>query len=149
MLEYRTRETGEIVYNLVEKFPDVSIPASLSSEDFDSLGVDPIFEAATPSHTKYQNIIRDGVEEIDGKWFKKYSVVDMTESQMAAVDEVVGISNKEIRNSKLSACDWTQLGDVNLTADCKTAFTAYRQALRDADMLAPVWPDMPEEVWVS
>jgi len=57
--------------------------------------------------------------------------------------------NKPIRNAKLAECDWTQIGDVNLTADCKAAFAAYRQALRDADMLNPVWPDAPAEEWVA
>ena len=58
-------------------------------------------------------------------------------------------SNKPIRNAKLAECDWTQISDVNLTDDCKAAFTAYRQALRDADMLDPVWPDAPAEEWVA
>lgn len=56
-------------------------------------------------------------------------------------------SNKPIRNAKLAECDWTQISDVNLTDDCKAAFATYRQALRDADMLDPVWPDAPVEEW--
>ena len=58
-------------------------------------------------------------------------------------------SNKPIRNAKLAECDWTQISDVNLTDDCKAEFAAYRQALRDADMLDPVWPDAPAEEWVA
>lgn len=57
--------------------------------------------------------------------------------------------SRSTRNTKLSECDWTQLPDVNLTADCKAAFATYRQALRDADMLNPVWPEAPAEEWVS
>jgi hypothetical protein len=58
-------------------------------------------------------------------------------------------NNKPIRNAKLAECDWTQISDVNLTDDCKAEFAAYRQALRDADMLNPVWPDAPAEEWVA
>ena len=58
-------------------------------------------------------------------------------------------ANKPIRNAKLAECDWTQISDVNLTDDCKADFAAYRQALRDADMLNPVWPDAPAEEWVA
>lgn len=58
-------------------------------------------------------------------------------------------SNKPIRNAKLAECDWTQISDVKLTDDCKAEFAAYRQALRDADMLDPVWPDAPTEEWVA
>ena len=65
-----------------------------------------------------------------------------------SADEAVAMVRTE-RNARLSACDWTQLADVNLTADCKAAFTAYRQALRDADMLNPVWPDVPAEEWAA
>lgn len=57
--------------------------------------------------------------------------------------------NREKRNALLSECDWTQIADVPLTADCKADFAAYRQALRDADMLNPVWPEAPAEVWVA
>ena len=58
-------------------------------------------------------------------------------------------SNKPIRNAKLAECDWTQISDVNLTDDCKAEFAAYRQALRELDMLNPVWPDAPTEEWVA
>jgi len=58
-------------------------------------------------------------------------------------------NNKPIRNAKLAECDWTQISDVSLTDDCKADFAAYRQALRDADMLDPVWPDAPAEEWVA
>lgn len=55
--------------------------------------------------------------------------------------------NKSIRNAKLSGCDWTQLPDVPITVACLTTFQVYRQALRDLDMLNPVWPDAPAEEW--
>jgi hypothetical protein len=58
-------------------------------------------------------------------------------------------SNKPIRNAKLAECDWTQISDVSLTDDCKADFAAYRQALRNADMLDPVWPEAPAEEWSS
>lgn len=64
-------------------------------------------------------------------------------------NEQIIAGNKSIRNTKLAECDWTQIGDVNLTADCKAAFATYRQALRDADMLNPAWPDAPAEEWAS
>lgn len=65
------------------------------------------------------------------------------------VDYEAEAQNRKTRNTKLSECDWTQLGDVNLTADCKAAFATYRQALRDADMVDPVWPEEPAEEWAA
>lgn len=35
------------------------------------------------------------------------------------------------RNARLAACDWTQLQDAHLSAEKKSAWADYRQALRD------------------
>jgi hypothetical protein len=108
-----------------------------------------VFEGPQPTATKYQVVYRDGVEQIEGKWYTKYSVADMDDEAKAAVDAATIVANKATRNTKLSDTDWTQLADVPLTADCKTAFAAYRQALRDLDMLDPTWPDAPAEEWAA
>jgi hypothetical protein len=52
------------------------------------------------------------------------------------------------RNGKLSACDWTVLADAPLTTTGKTAWKAYRQALRDIPKQAGfpasiTWPVAP------
>ena len=77
------------------------------------------------------------------------NVESLSADELAAKDASTIAVYKSVRNSKLALCDWTQLADVNLTADCKTAFADYRQALRDADLLAPVWPEAPTEEWAS
>lgn len=38
---------------------------------------------------------------------------------------------RTLRDEKLSKCDWTQIADVPLTEEQKTAWGIYRQALRD------------------
>jgi hypothetical protein len=67
----------------------------------------------------------------------------------APVDYEAEAQNRKTRNAMLADCDWTQLGDVNLTADCKDDFIAYRQALRDVDLFDPVWPTAPVEEWAT
>jgi hypothetical protein len=52
------------------------------------------------------------------------------------------------RDRLLAACDWTQVADAPLTADEKTAWADYRQALRDVpqDFDSPddvIWPEAP------
>lgn len=51
------------------------------------------------------------------------------------------------RNARLAASDWTQLADVPLDADGRTAWAVYRQALRDIttqpDPWAIDWPSLP------
>ena len=53
-----------------------------------------------------------------------------------------------LRDQKLTQCDWTQIADVPLTEEQKTAWATYRQALRDVpanteDPKNPVWPTAP------
>ena len=151
MAEYRIQETGDVVTEneFRELHADTSFPPQITQEMASDFGADIILEGPQPMATKYQVVYRDGVYEENGMWFTKYSVADMDDEAKAAVDAATIASNKTTRNQKLSDCDWTQLSDVNLTADCKTAFAAYRQALRDADMLEPVWPEAPAEDWAA
>lgn len=151
MAEYRIRETGAVVMEseLRAMYPNTSFPYVLTEELVNDLGADVVFEGPQPSPTRYQVAYRDGVEEIEGKWYTKYAVADMDDEAKAAVDAAAIAANKALRNTKLDNTDWTQLGDVPLTAQCKADFADYRKALRDADMLDPVWPDAPAEVWAA
>ena len=51
------------------------------------------------------------------------------------------------RTTRLGVCDWTQLEDVPLTAEKKTEWQTYRQALRDIttqpDPFNIAWPTPP------
>jgi len=151
MADYRIRESGAVVTEseLRAMHPNTSFPYVLTEELVNDLGADVVFEGPQPTATKYQVVYRDGVEQIEGKWYTKYSVADMDDEAKAAVDAATIAANKALRNTKLDNTDWTQLADVPLAADCKTAFAAYRQALRDLDMLDPTWPEAPAEEWVA
>ena len=144
MPEYRIRETGEIVTNLAAQFPNTSLPVSLTQDDFDALGIDPVFEAPQPEHTRFQVVYRDGVEEIEGKWYTKYGVSDMGQEAIDAMTAAQWESVRAIRNTKLENCDWTQLPDAPVDA---TAWAAYRQELRDittqTDPFNITWPTEP------
>jgi hypothetical protein len=85
--------------------------------------------------------MRQGVEQqSDGKWYSKYVLgpiftdnEDGTAAQQEAAykaqkDAEQAASVRAARNSKLAACDWTQLADSS--AD-KPSWATYRQALRD------------------
>jgi hypothetical protein len=147
--EYRIRETGAVVTEseLRALHPYTSFPYVLTEELVNDLGADVVFEGPQPTATKYQVSYRDGVEQIEGKWYTKYAVADMDADAIAAVDAGTIAANKAIRNTKLDNTDWTQLPDVPITVACLTAFQVYRQALRDLDMLNPVWPEAPAEEW--
>lgn len=165
MAEYRIRETGEIIMNLSAAFPNTSLPVALTTDDFDALGVDPVLEGPQPTTTTpYQFTYRDGVEEIEGQWFTKYSIgpvfTDYTDEDeivhtaaeqelayKAQKDEEQWKSVRDQRNAKLVNSDWTQIDDTPLTNTDKQLWASYRQALRDittqADPFSIEWPIAP------
>ena len=56
---------------------------------------------------------------------------------------------RRLRNRRLTSCDWTQLGDAQLTGSKVTEWQTYRQVLRDvpentADPAVVEWPTPPE-----
>jgi hypothetical protein len=97
-------------------------------EVLEALGADPVFEGPQAQPTRYQSSFRDGVEQIDGKWYTKYSVADMDAEGIAAKDAEQAKSVRETRNQKLKDTDWTQVADAPVD---KAAWAAHRQALRD------------------
>ena len=165
MAEYRIRETDEIITNLAAHFPNTSLPVSLSQEDFDALGIDPVLEGHLPNTTTpYQFIYLDGFEEIEGQWFTKYSIgpvfTDYTDEDggvhTAAEQELAYKNQKDSqrwnsirgdRNQRLADSDWTQLPDAPLTNTETANWGSYRQALRDitnqSDPFNIQWPVLP------
>ena len=102
---------------------DVTTPEILAS-----LNASVVLEGPQANPTRYQTAFRDGVQQIDGQWFTKYSVADMDDESKAVKDTEQAKSVRASRDDKLKATDWTQIADS--TAD-KTAWATYRQALRD------------------
>jgi Phage tail assembly chaperone protein len=92
------------------------------------LGASVVLEGPKASPTRYQTAFRDGVEEINGQWYTKYSVADMDDEAKAAKDAEQAKSVREERNKKLSECDWTQVADAPVD---KAVWATYRQELRD------------------
>lgn len=144
MPEYRIRETGEIITNLAAQFPNTSLPISLTADDYDALGIDPVLEGPQPDHTQFQVVYRDGVEEVEGQWFTKWGIADMDQDAIDAMTAAQWESVRALRNTKLENCDWTQLSDAPVDA---TAWATYRQELRDittqTDPFNITWPQEP------
>lgn len=126
--------------------PTVGIPTPIPATLIDDLGADPVLEGPQASPGRYQVSYRDGVQEIDGQWYTKYSVSDMDADVKAATDAAQAEAVRAMRDQKLSSSDYTQLADS--PAD-KSAWAAYRQALRDVPAQAGFpwdvfWPGTPK-----
>ena len=135
-MELRVRETGEVISerDLHYKYPNISFPKPLTPYVLDTYGLDAILEGPKPQTTPpYETVIRQGIEEIDGKWFKKYvigPIFNNEEDEKAyklRIDTEASESIRNTRNNLISKSDWMACSDVIMSDEWKE----YRQALRD------------------
>jgi len=148
-MQIRIRESGAVMYEsefrAYTKANGGPSWETTTTEVLEALGADVVFEGPQAQPTRYQTSYADGVEQLDGKWYTKYSVADMDADAVAAKDAEQAASVRNQRTEKLKDCDWTQIADS--TAD-KTAWATYRQALRDITAQSGfpwtiTWPDAP------
>ena len=131
---------------------------ALTPEVMEAIGADPVFEGAQATGgTVYQYSQRDGVEEVEGKWYTKYilgpvftdgetTAAEQEAAYKAMKDAEQAASVRNSRSGKLKDSDWTQVADAPVD---KAAWATYRQALRDISAQAGfpqtvVWPTQPE-----
>jgi hypothetical protein len=168
-MQVRIRETGAVMYEAefraYQQANGGPTWGQTTDEVLDSLGADVVFEGPQATGgTVYQFSMRQGVEQIEGKWYTKHVLgpvytdrpaTDTEPAQTAAEQEAAYKAMKDAaqaesvrqqRTEKLKDSDWTQLADS--TAD-KAAWATYRQALRDITAQAGFpwgvqWPTQPE-----
>lgn len=167
-MEIRIRATGQVMLEseLRQWAKDNNGPSweQTTPEVLEALGADPVLEGPQATTTSpYEFSYRNGVEQIDGKWFTKYSVgpvftdrpAEGDQPAMTAAEQMAAYkaqkdaeqakSVRDSRNKKLAECDWTQLADAPVD---QAAWATYRQALRDVPTQAGFpwevqWPDQP------
>lgn len=146
-MELRIRDTGQVMTDSEFRslHPNTSFPPQLTAELLDGFGADPVLNGPQAQPTRYQVAFRDGVEEINGQWFTKFSVADMDVDAIAALNASQADSVRAERNRKLTASDWTQVDDAPVD---KAAWATYRQALRDVPLQSGFpwdvnWPTEP------
>jgi hypothetical protein len=82
----------------------------------------------------------------NGEWQLGWTVSTLTQAQRDAAEQKKAAVIREQRTQKLKDSDWTQIADAPVD---KTAWAAYRQALRDVPSQAGFpwdvqWPSTPE-----
>jgi hypothetical protein len=157
-MEIRIRATGQVMYEgeFRALHPDTSFPQQLTVELLNDFGADPVLEGPQAQPTRYQTAYRDGVEQIDGQWFTKYSVADMDQAGKDAVDAQLKQANRDRAKQELVDTDWCEnasVRDTNNTPHLLNGadFDTYRLALRVIVLNPPVdvqaWPTQPQGVW--
>jgi hypothetical protein len=102
-----------------------------------------VYISDPPQCSRYQWISREGIEQINGKWFAKYKINDLTDQEIKKINDQQENLIRSLRNEKLKSSDWTQVLDAPVD---KTAWATYRQALRDIPSIEGFpwdfsWPD--------
>ena len=149
-MQIRIRETGAVMYEaeLRQWAKDNNGPSwgQTTAEVLEALGADVVFEGPQAQPTRYQVAFADGVEQIEGKWYTKYSVTNMDVDAITAKDVEQAASVRQQRTEKLKDSDWTQVADAPVD---QAAWATYRQALRDISGQEGFpwtidWPTQPE-----
>jgi hypothetical protein len=162
-MQIRVKATGAVMYEAeFRAYMKSTSGASwnqTTDEILQSLGADVVFEGAQATGgTVYQYSQRDGVEEVDGKWYTKYilgPVFTDNEDATAAEQEATYKAMKDAefatnarsqRDKLLAESDWTQVIDAPVNQE---AWATYRQSLRnvpqqDGFPTTIVWPVKPE-----
>jgi hypothetical protein len=131
-MQIRIRESGAVMYEsefrAYTKANGGPSWETTTTEVLEALGADVVFEGPQASPTRYQFSFADGVEQTGGKWYTKWSVMDMDQEAKDALDTTQAAAMRKQRDEKLAECDWTQVEDAPVD---KAVWATYRQALRD------------------
>jgi hypothetical protein len=144
-MQVRIRETGAVMYESEFRamFPNTSMPQQLSEELINEFGADVVFEGPQASGgTVYQYSQRQGVEQIEGKWYTKYvlgpvftdgetTAAEQEAAYKATKDAEQAKSVRQQRDDKLKESDWRVIKALESNTPQDFAWAAYRQALRD------------------
>ena len=145
MPDFRIRETGEVISDSEFRLRHrhTSFPRIIDEPLQEEFGIDMIFEGPQrQGPPPYSYTYRDGIEEIDGKWYTKYTIGERDKEEIDN-QRAEGIRNQ--RNNLIKESDWRAVSDRELEPEWKE----YRQALRDIskqkgfphDVKWPVDPD--------
>lgn len=91
-----------------------------------------IIQPPIESLTKYQRVIRAPIAKNQaGEWVLDNIIEEVDQNSKNQIDGIITSEARRIRNTLLTQSDWTQLPDAQISAEKKTEWTTYRQALRD------------------
>lgn len=156
-MQVRIRQTGAVIFDheFRKLHFGLGLPHDLTEEILNAWGADIVFEGPQATGgTVYQYSQRDGVEQLEGKWYTKYILGPVFTGDTAVADEAAykarkdaeqAASVRQTRNDKLAETDWRYRRDQTTTPE----WDAYCQALRDVPTQAGfpwtiVWPTQPE-----
>ena len=167
-MEIRNRSTGAIttVSQFKALHPNTSFPKQINTQVLDTFGYDAVLNGAAATVTApYGVSTRDGVEEVDGKWFTKFiagpvfadttdddgnvtTAADNEAAYKARIDAEAAASVRSERDRLIAETDWVVVMAKETGTNIAAAMKTYRQALRDLPSAAGfphtmTWPTKP------
>ncbi len=127
MTEYRIRSTGEVLSDqeFRKRHKNTSFSRLLDEKLLDAFDTDIVFDGPQKQGPPpYSVTYRDGIEEINGKWYTKYSIRQQDEE---LIDKKYAENIRKRRDDLIKESDWRALCDRELEPEWKE----YRQSLRD------------------
>lgn len=102
----------------------VSLPAEPTEAQLNEVGIFNVATSPQPAPAAGQ-IVEEGTPALlNGTWTQTWAIRTATSAETA----LQAFSVRNTRNTKLAACDWTQVADAPVN---QATWAAYRQALRD------------------
>ena len=116
-MEIRVKETGQVMFldefRRIQKEKGTPYWYDINESNITNYDVDVVLNGPYPTPTRYQTVYRDGVQEINGQWFTKFSVADMDDAGKAAADAQQAQFIRETRDQMLKDSDWTLVSRIN------------------------------------
>jgi hypothetical protein len=152
----RDRQTGQVFQNdewrrWILETQNASFE-QITPEILETLDADPVFEGPQATGgTVYQYSQYAGVEQIDDKWYTKYVLGPIFETEeqeteyKARKDQEQAIAVRQSRDQLLKDTDWVAVKSFETDTPMSSEWKAYRQALRDISSQdgfpwSVVWP---------
>lgn len=164
-MQIRLRKTGQVMLESElrqwAKYNNGPSWDRTTDEVLEALGADPVFEGAQASGgTVYQYSQRNGVEQIEGKWYTKYilgpiftdtaeaTAAEQEAAYKAQKDTEFAKAARDTRDRLLAECDWMVVKSLESGQAVPSEWATYRQALRDLPQQAGFptsinWPVKP------
>jgi hypothetical protein len=122
--------TGTNEYPITEKqirsrHPDTSFP-----KPFEPLPeYAQVLAGERPNHDHTQRAVEGTPVLVDGSYVQQWQLEPLSQEELEALTTERAYLERQERNRRLAACDWTQLSDAPIQD--AAAWATYRQDLRD------------------
>lgn len=129
--------------------PNVSFPKNLTDDILSSFYTFRVISVPVDIDSDYENNYSEGTPTQSGSvYVQNWITSSASTEEINQRKEEKWTEIRNIRNTLLTECDWTQMNDTPLSGSKLTEWQTYRQSLRDittqSNPFEVSWPTKPE-----